>query len=151
MAAAEETRPSQFATTLALCVANPELVCIAQIGDGVTCVRTGDRMFTPFPPQRGAYANETAFITTGARLPRTLLASYPAADVDGICLSSDGLKMVITRNAQTGEPYEPFFRALFDFAARGGSSEGLVGFLESVEDRTDDDKSLVVAVPVSER
>lgn len=146
VAADANARPSSFATTLILCVATDEAVCLAQIGDGVTCVRTPAGMSSPFPPQRGSYANETTFITAGRRLPHAMLASYPASDVSGFCLSSDGLKMIITKDARTGEPFEPFFADVFGFASRGGRSEGLATFLEKVDDRTDDDKSLIVAV-----
>ncbi|HXB65046.1 MAG TPA: PP2C family serine/threonine-protein phosphatase [Solirubrobacteraceae bacterium] len=150
VAAEANARPGAFATTLILCVATDEAVCLAQIGDGVTCVRTLAGMSSPFRPQRGSYANETTFITTGRRLPHTMLASYAASDVDGFCLSSDGLKLIITKDARTGEPFEPFFADVFGFASRGGRSEGLAAFLEKVEDRTDDDKSLVVAVRSNE-
>jgi hypothetical protein len=146
VAAEANARPSLFATTLTLCVATHDTICLTQIGDGVTCVRTRDGVFSPFPPQRGAYANETTFITAGRRLPRIMLASYAASEVDGFCLSSDGLKMIITKNARTGEPFEPFFADVFRFASHGGHSEGLATFLEKVEDRTEDDKSLIVAV-----
>lgn len=146
VAADANARPRVFATTLTLCVATNESVCLAQIGDGVTCVRTATGVCSPFPPQRGSYANETTFITAGRRLPHAMLASYAAFDVEGFCLSSDGLKMIITKNVRTGEPFEPFFADVFGFASRGGSSEGLATFLEKVEDRTEDDKSLVLAI-----
>lgn len=146
--AAHERRlhPSQLATTLALCVLTDQQVCFAQIGDGVSCVRTKGALAAPLAPHRGVYANETTFITSGTRLPWVTLKTYPATDVDAFCLSSDGLRLVITSSAATGEPYRPFFADLFSFVEQGGSSAGLARFLETVEERTGDDKSLVVGV-----
>jgi Protein phosphatase 2C len=143
---ATETSSRAFATTLALCVVAEPTVCLAQIGDGVACVGTPEGLIAPFPPPRRMYANEAVFITAGKRLPHATIATYRAEEIKAFSLSSDGLRLVITRNATTGEPYEPFFTDLFAFAARGGGSQALAGFLESVDDRTDDDKSLVVGV-----
>jgi hypothetical protein len=138
--------PNQLATTLALCVVTDQQVCFAHIGDGVSCARIKAAFVSPLAPHRGVYANETTFITSGTRLPWVTLKTYPATDVDAFCLSSDGLRLVITSSAVTGEPFRPFFADLFGFVERGGSSAGLASFLETVEERTGDDKSLVVGI-----
>jgi hypothetical protein len=150
LASEEKSRARAFATTLALCVLTPDRLCVAQIGDGIVCIRTQEGLVAPFPAPRRTYANEAVFITAGRRLPRAILMTYQIGEVNGFCLSSDGLRLVITQNALTGEPFEPFFADLFGFASRGGSSSGLASFLQTVDDRTDDDKSLVVGVRLTE-
>ena len=146
LAMAEETRSSNFATTLTVCVVTSAGVSVAQVGDGVICLRGDGGMHAPFPPQRGTYANETTFITAGRRLPRMSMATVDADKVDAFCLSSDGLKLVITRDMRKVNRMSPSFESVFDFAMRGGADNELARYLDKVDDRSEDDKSLVIAV-----
>lgn len=53
--------------------------------------------------------------------------------------------MVATADPATGAPHQPFYDDMFDAVARAVGSRELGTFLEQVEDRTGDDKCLVVA------
>lgn len=143
--------PNSYATTLTCLVAAGNWLVLGQVGDGVLVVRTpqGDH-YTLTQAQRGEYANETLFLT----MPEALEKAYVQAvelDLAGLALMSDGLlRLAVQLPDYT--PHTPFFLPLWAFAARSGPSthanEQLGEFLKSerVCSRTDDDKSLLLAV-----
>jgi len=92
------------------------------------------------------YANEASFVTDRHWRNSLTLAVLESREISGIALSSDGLRLVACSDVRTGTPFEPFFEDLFKAAESGVSEEQLARFLESVDDRTGDDKSLLVAV-----
>jgi hypothetical protein len=101
-------------------------------------------------PQRGEYANETNFLTQEDALERidTVILDAP---LQSLAVLSDGL-LRLAMQMPAHEPHLPFFKPLFAFAAHPAdlqeASAKLAGFLasERVCARTDDDKSLVLAV-----
>ncbi len=119
---------------------------VAEVGDGVVAVRTSGGIVGPLAPQRGEFANETTFITTGGTLPELASASFPAGEVTAFGLSSDGMRLLITAHATDGSPHVPFFEDVFGGVVSGLGSEALAHFLEAADDRTGDDKSLVIGV-----
>ncbi|MDQ3575443.1 MAG: protein phosphatase 2C domain-containing protein [Actinomycetota bacterium] len=137
-----------LATTLIVALATPDSLVIGEVGDGVVAVSIGGAVIGPLTPQRGEFANETAFLTGGEVLPEVSLASFPSSEVEAFAISSDGLRLLITSNSLEGTPHAPFFDDLFAGVASGVTSEALTQFLEQAEDRTGDDKSLVVGVRV---
>jgi hypothetical protein len=138
-----------LATTLMVALVTTDAVVLAQVGDGVVAVRsTSGAILGPVAPQRGEYANEATFITAGEDLPDIVLASFPSSKVDAFGLSSDGLRLLITSNSLEGTPHAPFFADVFTGVASGLSSEAIAQFLSQAQDRTGDDKSLVVGVRV---
>ncbi len=139
-----------FATTLTCVVAWDDGVVTGQIGDGLVAAEGANGLFLAARPQRGEYANEAYFLTMPRALEHLAVESWPGP-VQSLAASSDGLLRLALR-LPGQEPYEPFFRPLFEFVA---SAEGadlrqrqLVKFLDSprVCARTEDDKTLVVAV-----
>ena len=100
--------------------------------------------------QRGEYANETHFITQVDALDQAVIEVLPQA-VQGLAVMSDGLiRLALKMPSQ--EPHTPFFQPLFQFA-RAAIPEAeavrqLEAFLQSerVNARTDDDKTLVLAI-----
>jgi hypothetical protein len=113
-----------------------------------------DKLFLVNQAQRGEYANETYFLTQEDALEQVQVSVY-AKPVNLLAVMSDGLtRLALQLPAQ--EPYLPFFQPLLAFAARANEEEQaarhLVEFLtsERVCDRTDDDKSLVLAVRLSD-
>lgn len=145
------TLARQYASTLTCVVATPGQVAVGQIGDGaVVALAEDEQMFAITRLQRGEYANETHFITQEDALDQ-LVFDLVEQPVKGLAVMSDGLiRLALKMPAQ--EPHAPFFQPLFRFA--GTIKEGddtvrqLSGFLNSerVNARTDDDKSLVLAV-----
>lgn len=150
LAGAARRPAGDFASTLTCAVLAGGWLATGQLGDGLAVARAGDQLFLAARPQRGEYANEAYFLTMDRALDRVEYATWQDP-VDALAVSTDGLLRVALRLPEC-EPFAPFFRPLFDFAAGhldvGGARRGLLRFLDSprVCARTDDDKTLVLAV-----
>ncbi|MEQ4719386.1 PP2C family serine/threonine-protein phosphatase [Nonomuraea sp. B19D2] len=135
-----------LATTLSVVVASGNHIVAGQIGDGITVLRSRSNGLMSVSRDRGEYSEFTTFITDNISLPKVHLLVRPLQDVDAFALCSDGLRMLITTNASTGQPYEPFFADAFELVQQGATTENITEFLSTVNDRTGDDKSLVIGV-----
>lgn len=142
-----------FATTMVACLSDGRNTITAHIGDGTIAARlTSDGLWQSLSwPEHGEYASTTFFLTdeTDVRL-RINRFSDP---VDRIVVMTDGLERLALDFAQL-VPHSPFFAGISEpvFAKgdhRGSSklSKALQRYLDSpaVNDRTDDDKTLVIA------
>jgi hypothetical protein len=145
-----------FAATLTCAVASGEGLAVGQIGDclAVAQEKEGDgQLFMATQLQRGEYANETFFLTLDDALDHLKVQIYPP--VQALALMSDGLVRLAV-NVVENVPHAPFFRPLLDYAIKmedeKEAQEQLAAFLasERVCARTDDDKTLVLAVSVSD-
>ena len=143
--------PNTYATTLTCLVAAGNWLVLGQVGDGVLIARTpqGDH-YTLSQAQRGEYANETVFLTMPDALDRAYIQAVEL-DLAGLAVMSDGLlRLAVQLPGYT--PHSPFFLPLWIFAAQDKPSNmantQLGEFLSSerVCSRTDDDKSLFIAV-----
>jgi hypothetical protein len=145
----QEVTLRDFATTFLLAIAHAHWVAIAQIGDGAIVIQHLDGSLTSLtPPYQGEYINETSFLTDTAYLDLANFTVLPCADINGLALLTDGLEL-LAMNFPVNTPHQPFFTPLFTFAGKPeASSEELERFLtsERVCARTDDDKTLVLAV-----
>jgi hypothetical protein len=141
-----------FSCTLVVALVDDARAVFFQIGDGALVYRVaGDRRYSlAFWPQLGEYANLTRFVTDGDALEQVQFAV--AENVDEVALLTDGLQGLALRFASR-EAHGPFFDPMFE-RLRGDPDQGgddlsgaLVSFLESpaVNQRTDDDKTLVLA------
>lgn len=144
-----------FATTLICAVASDCWLAVGQIGDGaVVAVDVQDEYFTLAQPQRGEYANETNFLTMENSVD-LLTVRVEARPVRALAVMSDGLTRLALKIPDY-EPHIPFFNPLFAFAAETEDQDQAVSQLEAflhserLNARTDDDKSLVLAVRVLE-
>ena len=139
-----------LATTILLAILTTHGVAVAQIGDGAIIVQHVDGSLQALTkPEHGDYINETIFITSDDYLHHV---QYKALQVplQGIALLTDGLER-LALNIHTNAPFRPFFTPLFLFTANAESTgKELQTFLtsERVCARTDDDKTLVLAVRV---
>jgi len=141
--------PSDFATTLLIAVLSTDFIATAQIGDGAIVTRRdpgGLSVLTE--PGRNEYINETTFVTS-PEYPDSICARVEsAANVTGIAALTDGLQMLAIKFPDN-LAHSPFFDPIFEFAAAEDSGDiDIEEFLRSdrVCDRTDDDKTLVIAV-----
>ncbi len=148
-----------YACTLTCAFAIPgertDRLVAAQIGDGaVVAMDMDESLFTVTRLQRGEYANETHFLVQEDALDQ-LVIDVVDRPVKAMAVMSDGLiRLALKMPSQ--EPHTPFFTPLFRFAAsveeddtkRDAAGDQLAAFLSSerVNARTDDDKSLVLAV-----
>jgi hypothetical protein len=139
-----------YAATLTVVVAAGDLLAVGQVGDGIAVAEGDAGLFLAAAPQRGEYANEVALLTSVQAAEGAAIAVFPMA-VRAIAVTTDGLLRLAVR-LPSHDPHDPFFRPLFAFldetADLAAAREEVARFLasERVNDRTDDDKTLVLAV-----
>jgi hypothetical protein len=147
---ASEGDMDELATTLLLAVATDRWVGVLQIGDGAIVCHRGEGRLEMLSRVDGdaSFINETTFVTSSTYASETHTRILPREDILGIAVCTDGVAHLAVRyRDQT--PHPGFFAPLFEFAQASGSSESeLEEFLNSdrVNERTDDDKTLVIAV-----
>jgi hypothetical protein len=151
--AAGDLRPGDFACTLLAAIVGVDRAAYLQIGDGAI-VTAGpaepDLYAWIFWPQRGEYEN-TPYFATGADAAQRL-AFETGPPPDEIALFTDGLQWLALDSRAFGV-HDPFFRPMFAPLRAAAAddqdrlSAALARFLASprVCDRTDDDKTLILA------
>jgi hypothetical protein len=148
---AQARKSRDFSCTLVVALVDETRAAFFQIGDGAIVYRSADGRYVPASwPQNGEYANCTWFVTDDDAAER--VQSATAEGVHEVALLTDGLQGLSLR-FDTREAHGPFFEPMF--ARLRGESEGepeglreeLRAFLASapVNQRTDDDKTLVLA------
>lgn len=140
-----------FATTLTCAIISERGWAVGQIGDGVVVCRTEEeQLWCATQPQRGEFANETVFLTQESAL-RTLQIQMAPQPIDAIAVMTDGL-IRLALDMSHYQPHTPFFTPMFGFTRQitnqAEAETQLAAFLasERVCARTDDDKTLVLAV-----
>ena len=143
---------SDFHCTLIVTVANSDSLCTCQIGDGFIVYGRSDDCLKLIPtPPKGEYANETSFITEVSSFDAAKISFVPEP-ISSLAISSDGLERLALDLCQN-TPYERFFSPLFEFVrsisieVRDSAQSDLSELLHSdgINQRTDDDKTLVIA------
>lgn len=141
----------EFACTLLVAVCTTTWSAFLQVGDGAIVVRDAQGLRPVFWPDAGEYANTTYFVTD-ARYAEHLMVITGAAPVDDVAVMTDGLQRLalnfVDRSAHAAF-FEPLFRALRQqpFNEVPAVEASLQALLDSpsVNSRTDDDKTLVLA------
>jgi hypothetical protein len=143
-----------FACTLLGVLVGPNSAVMFQIGDGAIVYSPSPA--TPYKlafwPERGEYENTTYFATQPTFLEQ-LQFSLLDEQVAEVALLSDGIQR-LALNYQTREPHQPFFAGFFPTLRSTAAgdlrsiSDKLAEYLDSpkINERTDDDKTLVLAV-----
>lgn len=144
-----------FACTFLAAVIGPHTVGFCQIGDGVTIVAeaTDEADWSwVFWPQRGEFANATAFLTDDDALS-AIEVDVAHRRIEEIALLTDGLERMVLKY-DTRSVFSPFFETMFSPVRRSKAigedaalRDALGAYLDSspVNQRTDDDKTLVLA------
>lgn len=138
-----------LATTLILVVATPELVAVAQVGDGAAVVSQEGNVLALTKPQSGEYINETTFLSSPKVVEKAQYTVWHGKP-DQLAIFSDGLQM-LALNMPEGTPHSPFFSPLFHFIVEtveeSQATEQLREFLGSPRllEKTDDDITLLLA------
>ena len=151
MAQAEDRDLRDLATTLTCAVGTPSQLVVAQLGDGLVVARpmNEEALFVAGKPQRGEYANSTYFLTDDRAIKKIAVRFYKP--VQALVAITDGLLNLAVEYPGC-IPFADFFDPLINFVEREGAgpetNSKLENFLSSdqVCERTDDDKTLVVAV-----
>lgn len=148
--------PRDFASTLIAAVIGMHEAVFFQIGDGAAVISEQKKPgeYRPvFWPQNKLYANMTHFVTDCGLACETMEYTMVEGAVNEIAVFSDGLQN-LALHYQSRTAYTPFFRPLFNclrlLNCTGSCSilNSLSCFLNSdkVNKRTDDDKTLIIAV-----
>jgi len=142
----------ELSTTLLGVLWSPVHLAALQIGDGWIVTESAGGLRALIPPIKGEYFNETVFVTSSGFAERARYQVLDGDEVSGVAILTDGLEMVSMDLAE-GTPHEPFFERLFELARDPGEAvedqeRELRDFLRSdrVAERTDDDKTLILAV-----
>jgi len=151
LAEQKQQRVNQFATTISCAVVTETHVAVAQIGDGtIVCQDASGELLQVLRPERGEYANETRFITSADALSSAQIRVFKRQIVSLAALTDGLIRLACV--LPDFQPFSNFFLPLFDFARSQKDNDksivSLQDFLSSdtVCSRTDDDKTLVLAV-----
>jgi hypothetical protein len=144
-----------FACTLLAVVVSADHACFCQIGDGAIIVADeGDAndWCWVFWPHRGEFANATSFLTDEDALDQIEI-EVGHRDIEEVALLTDGIEKLVLQY-DTQSVFAPFFETMFP-PVRASSAMGedtqlstaLATYLQSasVNQRTDDDKTLILA------
>jgi serine/threonine protein phosphatase PrpC len=140
---------AQFATTLLLLYLDVDVSAVLQIGDGAVVIQSDDDNLEVLTTSgHEDYVNETTFLTS----ERAIEDCGTRIDFDrvirAVTVMTDGMQLLgVDHSSNTA--FKPFFGPLFRFARDPSTNDNaLAEFLRSerVCERTDDDKTLVIAV-----
>jgi hypothetical protein len=149
-----ELQPRDFACTFLGLLSSAQGSLVFQIGDGAVVLDAGAGLEVAVVPMSGEYANMTHFVTDEDAIEVMVTKLYPGM-VARAAAFSDGVQR-LALNLATNTPHEPFFAPFFDGLAKATAEQEdqlqglLVKFLGSaaVNERTDDDKTLALAVRI---
>lgn len=141
-----------YACTMLVAVVGADAAAIMQIGDGATVVSDDNGWCCVHWPQHGEFANMTNFVTE-VRAEEKLAFNLCRRRIDEVAVFSDGIERLVLHEA-SNTVFTPFFDRMFP-AVRAIDAEGLDsrlsdllgGYLDSeaINEKTDDDKTLVLA------
>lgn len=139
----------EYATTLLCVVVTTQWLATLQIGDGAIVIQhSNGKLESLSSPSTSEYINETHFLTDDDFLSHVAYKVLPRKDIHRIALLTDGLQM-LAMNFPANSPFPSFFLPLFNMIDQSNFTEHtLQTFLasERVNIRTDDDKTLILAV-----
>ncbi|MDB5352854.1 MAG: Protein phosphatase [Planctomycetota bacterium] len=148
-AAANATTPRELACTFLAAIVGETWAAFAQIGDGVIVFDGSQGYELAFWPDNGEYANTTRFLTEDD-YRQNLRIEIVERRVTELAVLTDGLQMLALDFGQA-KVHDRFFTPLFRTVRNGPDTEvlraSLLEFMDSkrVNDRTDDDKTLLLA------
>ncbi len=139
-----------LAATFLGAIVLPGRACFFQIGDGAIVAKKDDRLEAIFWPQSGEYINTTNFLTDEDFAGKLQFQNRSDDATTALAMFTDGLERLILQSSDrtVHTPFlEPLFQSLVEHDVEQ-LTEPMRAFLCSpqVNDRTDDDKTLVLAV-----
>lgn len=147
----------EFATTFLFAVLSEKGNIFVQIGDGIIAKGNSDELKCIFLPQNGEYLNAT-FFATEKNISENFLFEYNSDVIERLVMHTDGIEL-ISFNFALQKPHVGFFNPIFNQLIESHTigfnqdvSDFIFGFLncERVNNRTDDDKTLVVITSLKE-
>ncbi|NGZ75194.1 PP2C family serine/threonine-protein phosphatase [Saccharibacillus alkalitolerans] len=152
-------RSREYACTFLAAVVCKDAAVFVQIGDGaIVLSEKEDDYMWEFWPQQGEYENTTYFATQSSAKKAMQHSLHAGRTYGEVAVFTDGLQR-LALHYQTKTAYGPFFRPFFSVLRRLETAENdryddsLRKFLDSerVNERTDDDKTLVLATRMMPR
>jgi hypothetical protein len=143
--------PRDFAATLVALLVGPEQAVVFHVGDGGCVIRQNqDDWLVASWPAHGEYAATTFFVTDDPA--PTLRVTRLCGRYTDIAVFSDGIERLVL-DFSSMKAFSPFFDRMFRplAASKPGRDRGLSRSLheylssKAVTDRTDDDKTLIMA------
>lgn len=146
------TSPREFAATLVAVIAMPAETLVLHVGDGAAVINRENQWSVPSWPAHGEYASSTFFVTDDPTAD--LRITRLPYSIDGSAIFSDGIERLVLRFADQTPSASFFdkFAATVHSAGSPGSNPRLNASLKqyldspAINERTDDDKSLIIAV-----
>jgi serine/threonine protein phosphatase PrpC len=142
---------ADLACTLLVFVGTPDWLAAMQIGDGFIVVGLqGEEHKLLFHPDKGEFVNQTTFVTS-ANAVEEMQVTVISGKQRFICASTDGLERVAIQ-ISNWTPFLPFFKPLEQYLWETSNPEQddeyIRNFLDSerLNDRTDDDKTLLLCL-----
>lgn len=145
----QNTELRDYATTLLVAIAFPDMLITGHIGDGgIVGMKEDGLIITLSPPLKMEHANDVVPVTADYIHDNIRISAYDhpfsafALFTDGI----QGMALILAENAPYGPFFSPFFKAVTNPMDTKEASEKLKDFLlsEKVCKMTDDDKTLLV-------
>ena len=142
----------EFSSTLVTVVATSTATLIFHIGDGAAVTQINGTWEAASWPAHGEYASQTFFVTEDPA-PQLRITRLEAA-ISGVALFSDGIERLVLDFVNQTAP-APFFDTMMKPLASSaivGRDQKLCASLkryldgERINERTDDDKSLILAL-----
>jgi hypothetical protein len=147
-----QATPRDFSATLVALLALPDETITLHIGDGAAVINTDGQWLVPSWPAHGEYASMTYFITDdpSADLKITRLPYR----IDAAAVFSDGIERLVlkfvdqTASASFFDKFATTVRTIKTPGCTAQLNASLKQYLDSptINERTDDDKSLIIAV-----
>lgn len=145
----EQIEVKDLACTALLAVLGETHALFAQIGDGAWIAETNGIFGAVTWPQNGEFANETKFLTSPDALDSIQFqkCSFPLTAVAGFTDGIQSLALNLGARSVHIPFFQPMFGALRDCDDETSLLSPLISFLSSdqVNERTDDDKTIVLA------
>lgn len=143
-------RPRDLACTVLFALVGPVAAVFAQIGDGAIVVGKQHNYQVLFWPEPGEYVNTTDFLTDD-NFSDALRFEILEDRIDEIAVFTDGMqRLALNFISATADPefFLPLFKQLRTVTNMKVLAKPFRNFLDSrrVNARTDDDKTLIVAV-----
>ncbi len=143
-----------YACTFLGVLSSSQGTLVMQIGDGGIVLDVGQGLNVPVVPMSGMYANMTNFVTDEDAVD-VLVSKFFSNKASKVAVFTDGIQR-LALNMANNTAHEPFFEPFFRVLSTTNSEQedrlksALADFLNSepVNKRTDDDKTLALAVLV---
>jgi len=150
---ANRSTPRQLACTFLAALVGDGWAAFAQVGDGVIVFDGPESYELAFWPDTGEYANTTRFLSEDD-YRQHLRVEIVERHISELAVLTDGMQM-LALDIAGAKVHDRFFAPLFK-AVRNGSNEAalqtsLLEFMDSkrVNERTDDDKTLLLATRIT--